>query len=143
MFISKSIFKSILFLVINLLGFFSFSFFFFLSFSCSIKEDIYTFAECFLCRQTGHLTRTCPSNPRGIYPHGGGCFRCGDKTHMSKSCPGTKNIQDENVKPEEANLKKAVVGMLDVQQSADADVAHIAPKPPNKANKQKTRVVKF
>lgn len=26
------------------------------------------FASCFLCKETGHLSRNCPSNPHGIYP---------------------------------------------------------------------------
>lgn len=54
-------------------------------------------------------------------------------------------VQDENAKPEEANLKKAVVGVLDIKQSADADVETLSEKPLNKAAKQgkKKRVVKF
>jgi len=27
-----------------------------------------TFAECFLCKERGHLSRNCPENKHGIYP---------------------------------------------------------------------------
>ena len=65
---------------------------------------------------------------------------------MSKNCPGTQNVQnDENVKPEEANIKKSIVGVLDVTQSADADVTEVAGKTLGKSKKQgqKKAVVKF
>ncbi|XP_046441241.1 neurofilament heavy polypeptide-like isoform X4 [Daphnia pulex] len=113
---------------------------------CSIKEDVYTYADCFICHQTGHLTRTCPSNAKGIYPHGGGCFKCGDKTHLAKLCPGAKRAQDDNEAPEKMN-KKAVVGVLNSKQSADADITDVVVEkaPIKKALKQgnKKQVVKF
>ncbi len=30
----------------------------------------YAYATCFICGETGHLSRMCPDNPRGIYPEG-------------------------------------------------------------------------
>ena len=114
--------------------------------SCSIKEDIFTYAECFICHQIGHLTRTCPSNTKGIYPQGGGCFKCGDNTHLSKFCPGAKRSkQDENETPEMVH-KNIVVGLLDSKQSADADITDtVIEKKSVKASKQgnKKRVVQF
>lgn len=107
---------------------------------------MYTYADCFLCHQTGHLTRTCPSNAKGIYPHGGGCFKCGDKTHLAKLCPGAKRAHDDNGTPEKMN-KNAVVGVLNSKQSADADITDVVVEkaPIKKALKQgnKKQVVKF
>uniref|UniRef100_A0A0P5R1N6 Zinc finger CCHC domain-containing protein n=1 Tax=Daphnia magna TaxID=35525 RepID=A0A0P5R1N6_9CRUS len=112
---------------------------------CSIKEEVYTYAECFICRQTGHLTRNCPSNPKGIYPHGGACFKCGDNSHLSKFCPGTKRSQEEK-ETSEVIHKKVVAGVLNVKQSADADVMEdTVGQTHNQTPKQgnKKRVVKF
>ena len=30
--------------------------------------DAFAFATCFICRETGHLAKACPDNPKGIYP---------------------------------------------------------------------------
>ena len=41
--------------------------------SCESKlkgADAYRFAECFVCKQTGHLAKACPDNPKGLYPKG-------------------------------------------------------------------------
>jgi zinc finger CCHC domain-containing protein 9 len=54
---------------------------------CSQKSNGLPFAKCFLCSQTGHLTRTCPLNKRGIYPKGGNCKKCGSVNHLIKDCP--------------------------------------------------------
>ena len=45
-----------------------------------------SFAICFVCNKTGHLSSQCPKNPNGLYPHGGGCRFCGDKYHFVKDC---------------------------------------------------------
>ena len=30
----------------------------------------FPFAKCFICQEMGHLARSCPENPRGLYPQG-------------------------------------------------------------------------
>ncbi len=47
----------------------------------------FPFATCFICKERGHLTRSCPDNPRGLYPQGGGCKQCGSVEHLSANCP--------------------------------------------------------
>jgi len=50
------------------------------------REDAYNFATCFICKQDGHLAKTCPDNPRGLYPKGGGCVFCGSVEHLKRDC---------------------------------------------------------
>lgn len=38
-------------------------------------------------RETGHLAKACPDNPRGLYPKGGGCRFCGSVEHLKSDCP--------------------------------------------------------
>ena len=38
----------------------------------------YPFAHCFICGESGHLSRSCPDNPRGLYPNG--------KEELKESC---------------------------------------------------------
>ncbi|XP_057721845.1 uncharacterized protein LOC130935931 isoform X2 [Arachis stenosperma] len=44
------------------------------------------FAECFFCKQQGHLSKNCPQNAHGIYPKGGYCKICGGVTHSARDC---------------------------------------------------------
>lgn len=48
------------------------------------------FAKCFICGEMGHLSRSCPDNPRGLYATGGGCRECGSVEHFHKDCPVAK-----------------------------------------------------
>ncbi|KAH3839510.1 hypothetical protein DPMN_112941 [Dreissena polymorpha] len=47
----------------------------------------FPFAKCFICGETGHLSRACPDNPRGLYPNGGCCKQCGSVEHLKRDCP--------------------------------------------------------
>ena len=51
---------------------------------------------CFICGSKDHRALQCPSNPRGLYPDGGGCKFCGDVTHLYMACPkklGSSSIE--------------------------------------------------
>jgi len=50
------------------------------------RENAYRFAVCFICKQEGHLAKTCPDNPNGLYPKGGGCVFCGSVEHLKRDC---------------------------------------------------------
>ncbi len=43
--------------------------------NCSLRDVCvclgdYPYAKCFVCEEVGHLSRACPENPKGLYPHG-------------------------------------------------------------------------
>uniref|UniRef100_A0A0E9Q864 CCHC-type domain-containing protein n=1 Tax=Anguilla anguilla TaxID=7936 RepID=A0A0E9Q864_ANGAN len=58
---------------------------------CKAKVDPavgdYPYAKCFICSQAGHLSRSCPDNPKGLYAAGGCCRVCGSVEHFQKDCP--------------------------------------------------------
>ncbi|KAG9353567.1 hypothetical protein JZ751_011686 [Albula glossodonta] len=54
--------------------------------SARFKRD-YPYAKCFICNQTGHLSKSCPDNPKGMYAAGGCCRVCGSVEHFQKDCP--------------------------------------------------------
>lgn len=45
------------------------------------------FAQCFVCKEKGHITSNCPTNGHGIYPEGGSCKICRSVEHLAKDCP--------------------------------------------------------
>ncbi|KAF5282902.1 hypothetical protein FQR65_LT14179 [Abscondita terminalis] len=74
-------------------------------FECKVNRgDNFKFAQCFICKEQGHIARQCPDNNRGIYPRGGACKLCGDVTHLRKDCPKHQ---------EEANSSKTVAYKID------------------------------
>lgn len=74
-----------------------------------------TFAICFICNESGHLSKDCPRNENGIYPYGGGCYFCGSKMHKKADCPDKgkynnnkkKMLKDKN-KAQEGNEENEV-----------------------------------
>ncbi|XP_077295917.1 uncharacterized protein LOC143918092 [Arctopsyche grandis] len=66
-------------------------------FACKVvRTQDYKFAQCFICKEQGHISRQCPDNPRGLYPKGGGCRECGDVTHLKKDCPKIVKEREDN-----------------------------------------------
>ncbi|XP_060617706.1 zinc finger CCHC domain-containing protein 9 [Anolis sagrei] len=47
----------------------------------------FPYAKCFICGEMGHLSRSCPDNPKGLYAQGGSCRICGSVEHFKKDCP--------------------------------------------------------
>lgn len=65
-------------------------------FQCKVvRGDQYKFAQCFICKEQGHISRQCPDNNRGVYPKGGACKVCGDVTHLKKDCPKFQMQQEQ------------------------------------------------
>ncbi|NXR10361.1 ZCHC9 protein, partial [Semnornis frantzii] len=62
---------------------------------CRAKVDpaagAFPYAKCFICGEMGHLSRSCPDNPKGLYAEGGGCKLCGSVEHFKKDCPEKQN----------------------------------------------------
>ncbi|XP_007487435.1 zinc finger CCHC domain-containing protein 9 isoform X2 [Monodelphis domestica] len=98
---------------------------------CKAKVDPamgeFPFAKCFICGEMGHLSRSCPDNPKGLYAEGGGCRLCGSVEHFKKDCPENQN-SDHMV----------TVGRWAEGMSADYEEILEAPKP----QKPKTAIAK-
>ncbi|XP_021136945.2 zinc finger CCHC domain-containing protein 9 [Columba livia] len=78
---------------------------------CKAKVDPavgpFPYAKCFICGEMGHLSRSCPDNPKGLYAEGGSCRLCGSVEHFRKDCP------------EKQNADQVTVGRWAVGMSAD------------------------
>ncbi|XP_029025122.1 zinc finger CCHC domain-containing protein 9 [Betta splendens] len=100
---------------------------------CKAKVDPalgdYPYAKCFICEQTGHLSRSCPDNPKGLYAQGGCCRVCGSVEHFQKDCPG-----------HQAATNTVTLGWLSNNMSADHEEMHV---PVKKVKPKQTRVVTF
>ena len=57
----------------------------------------FPYAKCFICNETGHLSRQCPDNPRGLYPNGGCCNMCGCVEHLKRDCPEFQKQQGRSL----------------------------------------------
>lgn len=63
------------------------------------------FASCFICKGKGHISKDCPQNTNGLYPHGGCCHICLEKSHLVKDCPKKQlDVQEAKEKASEITL---------------------------------------
>lgn len=112
------------------------------SHTCTAKVEAgkeFTFAKCFICGEEGHLSRSCPDNPRGLYPNGGCCNLCGSVDHFRKDCPERK-IKDE------VTLYRIPSTLGSSHISADDEISLYQDeiiKPPSIPAKKKRKIVKF
>ncbi|KAA0203493.1 hypothetical protein HAZT_HAZT010343 [Hyalella azteca] len=106
--------------------------------SDTCSEAQFSYATCFICRQKGHISRECPKNTKGLYPHGGGCTLCDSNQHLIKDCP--RNTEEQKERPElKAGVLKAGQ-LLEVME----DATPVTPSDSaNVTKKKKNKVVKF
>lgn len=100
------------------------------SFRCHIKTSEYPFAKCFVCHNTGHISRNCPENKHGVYPKGGKCNLCGSIYHLRKDCP-------KSMKKGEVEITACTINEF---RSIDEEVEEMESKP---VKQKKPKVVKF
>ncbi|XP_054916628.1 zinc finger CCHC domain-containing protein 9 [Poeciliopsis prolifica] len=100
---------------------------------CRAKVDPalgeYPYAKCFICSQTGHLSRSCPDNPKGLYAQGGCCRVCGSVEHFQKDCPEHQTATNS-----------VTLGWLSNNMSADLEDVHV---PVKKAKPKQAKVITF
>ncbi|XP_071965466.1 zinc finger CCHC domain-containing protein 9-like [Antedon mediterranea] len=96
----------------------------------------FPFAKCFICEEMGHLSRSCPDNPKGLYPMGGGCKTCGSVEHRWWNC---NKMKEETGCDRE---KPGSVSTINPLMSADA-VEGLEIIKPKKRKKTGPRVVTF
>ncbi|XP_053331257.1 zinc finger CCHC domain-containing protein 9 [Spea bombifrons] len=101
---------------------------------CRAKVDPalgeFPYAKCFICGEMGHLSRSCPDNPKGLYAEGGSCRICGSVEHFQRDCP-------EHQQSAQLTVSRWSNGM-----SADYEEIPAAPKV-QKTTKKGPKIVTF
>ncbi|XP_072272310.1 zinc finger CCHC domain-containing protein 9 [Pyxicephalus adspersus] len=101
---------------------------------CRAKVDPalgeFPYAKCFICGEMGHLSRSCPDNPKGLYAEGGSCRICGSVEHFQRDCP------------EHQASAQMTVGRWTSGMSADHEDVPVKPKA-QKVPTKTPKVVKF
>jgi zinc finger CCHC domain-containing protein 9 len=64
------------------------------------------FANCYVCNESGHLSRYCPKNTVGVFPNGGNCKECGKPGHFAADCP-TKNKKKVGVAEDDGSVSSS------------------------------------
>lgn len=102
----------------------------------------FPFAKCFICQEMGHLARSCPENPRGLYPQGGGCKICGSVEHLKRDCPQLLKKKNKDNTTESVRL---TVTEGSAHHSADAqnNLETESPEQKKKRGKRKEKVINF
>ncbi|XP_073480541.1 zinc finger CCHC domain-containing protein 9 [Aquarana catesbeiana] len=101
---------------------------------CRAKVDPalgeFPYAKCFICGEMGHLSRSCPDNPKGLYAQGGSCRICGSVEHFQRDCP------------EHQTSAQMTVGRWTSGMSADHEDVPVIPKA-QKVPTKTPKIVKF
>jgi zinc finger CCHC domain-containing protein 9 len=100
------------------------------------KDGGFSFATCFICKQTGHLASQCSQNEgKGVYIRGGHCHKCGSVEHYAKNCPKKDAKPTSKGDPTKEGIPD-VPGINDDEEEQKEQKEEATPK-------KKRKVVKF
>lgn len=102
------------------------------AYTCKVASGkSFPFAQCFICKERGHITRECPDNSKGLYPRGGCCILCGAVTHLKRDCPKRMAELEEKTIKLATRDDRNVEGLEDIAVNID-DRPKNTPKKPVK-----------
>jgi zinc finger CCHC domain-containing protein 9 len=84
------------------------------------------FAECYVCKKTGHLSSQCEQNENGLYVKGGGCKQCGSKKHLYQFCPELQ--KEEEVEKSEDDIVTNVDEFLEDESPVEEGLTNSVKK---------------